>query len=148
MVKVVKLADVNESAKKDAEGYLITMTEQEALQTIKSLTNQMLKRTPNAERWEAYEGVPYFSIGIDFSGDKDCAKCRREMDERLFKVIEQTYKKQKPKKKREPLDIRSAFGYCKGHDGEKCTKGYVVCNGSQCDDFNPEHPKAKAKKKR
>jgi hypothetical protein len=37
---------------------------------------------------------------VDIKAEKDCAKCRREMDERLYKVIEQAYDKKRRSKKR------------------------------------------------
>ena len=52
MVEVVKLN----------EGYFVSMTKQEALMTIQSLSEQMAKKSPNAGRVEM--GTPYFTIAV------------------------------------------------------------------------------------
>jgi hypothetical protein len=40
--------------KKGNAGFFVTMTEKEALQTIRSLSSQLLSKNPNSERLESY----------------------------------------------------------------------------------------------
>lgn len=66
-------------AKKSSSGpgYILRMSREEALKTIRSLTEQMIRNNPNVMRHELYlDSGEYFSISVEPVSEEHCEGCR------------------------------------------------------------------------
>lgn len=67
------------SAKKSfsGPGYMLRMDREEALLTIRSLTEQIINNNPNTLRYETrLDTGEYFSISVEVVSEEHCKSCR------------------------------------------------------------------------
>jgi hypothetical protein len=61
----MKLAHWDDTQSAGGPGYMLQLSEEEAIKTIQSLTNQLVAKSPNTGRWETkLDSDEWFSVAV------------------------------------------------------------------------------------